>query len=97
VRQTASGSLYRLGLALFDLHSPERCLKRSNEWIFGPEEPYERRGDVDNVVFPCGVTVAPDGDTLHMYYGAADSCIALATGSIRAILDRLDEDDDRTD
>jgi predicted GH43/DUF377 family glycosyl hydrolase len=91
VRQTASGSLYRLGLALFDLDSPERCLIRGDEWVFGPEEPYERRGDVDNVVFPCGTTVAPDGDTLHMYYGAADSSIALATGSIRAILDRLEE------
>jgi beta-1,2-mannobiose phosphorylase / 1,2-beta-oligomannan phosphorylase len=91
VRHTASGSLYRLGLALFDLDSPERCLIRGDEWVFGPEEPYERRGDVDNVVFPCGTTVAPDGDTLHMYYGAADSSIALATGSIRAILDRLEE------
>jgi predicted GH43/DUF377 family glycosyl hydrolase len=89
VRQTASGSLYRLGLALFDLDSPERCLMRGDEWVFGPEEPYERRGDVDNVVFPCGTTVAPDGDTLHMYYGAADSSIALATGSIKAILSRL--------
>jgi predicted GH43/DUF377 family glycosyl hydrolase len=88
VRQTASGSLYRLGLALFDLDNPERCLIRGDEWVFGPEEPYEQRGDVDNVVFPCGTTVAPDGDTLHMYYGAADSSIALATGSIRAILDR---------
>jgi beta-1,2-mannobiose phosphorylase / 1,2-beta-oligomannan phosphorylase len=91
VRQTASGCLYRLGLALFDLNSPERCLKRGDEWVFGPEEPYERRGDVDNVVFPCGTTVAPDGDTLHIYYGAADSSIALATGSIRAILNRLEE------
>jgi predicted GH43/DUF377 family glycosyl hydrolase len=90
VRQTAAGALYRLGLALFDLQVPERCLKRSNEWFFGPEEPYERRGDVDNVVFPCGYTIAPDGDTLHLYYGAADSSIALATGSIRAMLDWLD-------
>ena len=43
-----------LGLALFDLHAPERCLKRGDEWVFGPEEAYEQRGDVDNVVFPCG-------------------------------------------
>ena len=90
VRQTAGGSLYRLGLALFDLQAPERCLKRSNEWIFGPEESYERRGDVDNVVFPCGSTLASDGDTLHLYYGAADTSIAMATGSIRAILDWLE-------
>ena len=95
VRQTASGSLYRLGLALFDLHAPERCLIRGDEWVFGPEEPYERRGDVDNVVFPCGTTVGPDGDTLHLYYGAADSSIALATSSIRAILNRLEENGQR--
>jgi predicted GH43/DUF377 family glycosyl hydrolase len=28
-------------------------------------------------------------DTLNLYYGAADSCIALATGSIREILQWL--------
>ena len=91
VRQNAAGSIYRLGLALFDLQMPERCLKRSDEWIFGPQEVYEKRGDVDNVVFPCGSTLAPDGDTLHLYYGAADTSIAMATGSVRAILEWLDE------
>ncbi len=91
VRQTPSGCIYRLGLALFDLREPERCLKRTDEWVFGPEEIYEQRGDVDHVVFPCGATVAPDGDTLRLYYGAADSNISLATGSIRAMLERLDE------
>jgi predicted GH43/DUF377 family glycosyl hydrolase len=91
VRQTAAGSLYRLGLALFDLHTPESCLKRSDEWIFGPEEPYEQHGDVGYVVFPCGATVAPDGDTIHLYYGAADTSIALATGSVRALLGWLEQ------
>ncbi len=92
VRSTAAGAIYRLGLALFDLQTPERCLKRSDEWIFGPEESYEQRGDVDNVVFPCGSTLAPDGDTLRLYYGAADTSIAMATGSIRTLLDWLDGD-----
>ena len=96
VRITVAGGLYRLGLALFDLHTPERCLKRSDEWVFGPEEPYERHGDVDKVVFPCGCTIAPDGDTLHLYYGAADSSIALATGSVRAILEWLEQSTYRT-
>jgi len=91
VRQTASGSLYRLGLALFDLHAPEHCLARGSEWIFGPEEPYEQHGDVGYVVFPCGYTLASDGDTLHVYYGAADSSIALATGSVRALLEWLEQ------
>ena len=91
VRQTPAGCIYRLGLALFDLQEPGRCLKRGDEWIFVPEERYERRGDVDNVVFPCGYTLASDGDTIHLYYGAADTCIALATGSIRGILNWLYE------
>jgi predicted GH43/DUF377 family glycosyl hydrolase len=91
VRQTAAGSLYRLGLALFDLESPERCLKRGDEWVFGPEEPYEQVGDVGYVTFPCGYTIDADGDTIHMYYGAADSSVALATGSIRTLLDWLEK------
>jgi predicted GH43/DUF377 family glycosyl hydrolase len=92
VRHTPAGCLYRLGLALFDAATPERCLLRGDTWVFGPEEAYERTGDVGNVAFPCGVTVADDGDSLHMYYGGADSCIALATASIRVLLDWLHED-----
>lgn len=91
VRVNASGALYRLGVALFDLADPSLLLKRGDEWIFGPEADYETHGDVANVAFPCGYTIAPDGDTLHLYYGAADTCIALATGSIREILQWLDE------
>ena len=91
VRQTGSSSLYRLGLALFDLHSPECCIKRGDEWMFGPEELYERHGDVDDAVFPCGYTIAPDGDTLKLYYGAADSSVALATSSIQAMLEWLNQ------
>ena len=90
VRQNAAGSLYRLGLALMDRQTPERCLLRGDSWVFGPEAPYERRGDVENVVFPCGFTRDPDGDTLNVYYGAADTSIALATGSIRTMLDWLE-------
>ena len=90
VRQTCAGCLYRLGLALFDLESPETCLIRGDEWVFGAEEEYERVGDVGNVVFPCGHVVAPDGDTLRLYYGGADHCIALATTKISTLLDWLE-------
>jgi predicted GH43/DUF377 family glycosyl hydrolase len=90
VRQTASGCIYRLGLALFDLKTPEKCLARGETWIFGPEETYEREGDVSNVVFPCGYTIDDDRDTLNLYYGAADSRIALARGSISEMLKWLE-------
>jgi predicted GH43/DUF377 family glycosyl hydrolase len=91
VRRTAAGCIYRLGAALFALDQPQVCLLRGNSWMFGPEEPYECRGDVGNVVFPCGYTLGPDGDTLNLYYGAADTSVALCTGSLRALLQWLDE------
>jgi predicted GH43/DUF377 family glycosyl hydrolase len=90
VRRTPSSSIYRLGLALFDLVQPEKCLIRGDSWMFAPEAEYERQGDVQDVVFPCGYTLAADGDTINLYYGAADSSIALAHGSIRALLSWLD-------
>jgi predicted GH43/DUF377 family glycosyl hydrolase len=90
VRQTAGGCLYRLGLALLDLVQPEICLARGDAWIFGPEESYERSGDVGNVAFPCGYTIGPDGDSLRIYYGAADTSIAVATASIADLLRWLD-------
>ncbi|GGJ84475.1 glycosidase [Deinococcus aquiradiocola] len=91
VKTTGSGVLYRNGLALLDLHHPDRCLLRSDPWVFGPRDLSERVGDVDNVVFPCGTTLLPDGDTLRMYYGQADTSIGVATASLRALLDWLKE------
>ncbi|HOK07426.1 MAG TPA: glycosidase [Syntrophales bacterium] len=80
VRYTAGGCIYRLGLALLDLEDPTRLVARSDEWVFAPETPYELTGDVDKVVFPCGWVA--DGDTVRLYYGAADKCLALATAKL---------------
>jgi predicted GH43/DUF377 family glycosyl hydrolase len=52
---------------------------------------------VNDVVFPCGQTIGTDGDTINLYYGAADSCIAMATGSIRGLLTWLDSNGSQTD
>ncbi|MFT9057139.1 MAG: glycosidase [Ethanoligenens sp.] len=86
VRQTASGALYRLGLALLDLENPNKVLRRSDEWIFGPREHYEKEGDVRDVVFPCGWILNKASGKIKMYYGAADTCIALAAASLHDVL-----------
>lgn len=91
VRRTASGSIYRVGLALLDLDCPETVLLRGDRWVFGPVRDYERHGDVENVVFPCGVVVEPGTDLLRIYYGAADTCIGLATARLGELLDWLKE------
>jgi predicted GH43/DUF377 family glycosyl hydrolase len=90
VRTTASGSIYRLGLALVDRDDPTKLVARGNEWVFGPQETYERCGDVPGVVFPCGWVLRDDGDTLHLYYGAADSVVCVAEASLAALLSHLE-------
>ncbi len=85
VRTTASGSIYRLGLALLDLENPARIIRRTDEWIFGPKAHYEREGDVDDVVFPCGWIKRKE--KVFIYYGAADSRICIATADFNELVD----------
>ena len=84
VKGTVSGPIYRVGLALLDLKEPYKVLYRSQEWVFGPQEPYEMAGDVGKVVFPCGWVLLDD--QIILYYGAADTSICAATGSLSQIL-----------
>jgi predicted GH43/DUF377 family glycosyl hydrolase len=87
VRNTANGSIYRVGLALLDLDRPSRCLHRSPDWVLSPTAPYERIGDVPNVVFPSGAIHDADTDQIRLYYGAADTSIALATATLSDVLE----------
>lgn len=89
VRITPAGCIYRLGLALLDLENPAQVIRRGDEWVMGPVESYERLGDVADVVFPCGWTHEAESGELRLYYGAADSSIALATGNTNELLDWL--------
>lgn len=87
VKSMVSGPVYRVGLVLLDRDEPARVLARSEDWVFAPEAPYERTGDVPNVVFPCGAILR--GDEVWMYYGAADSTVCLATAPLRDLLGHL--------
>jgi len=85
VRDTAGGRLYRIGALLLDLDDPEQVRGYTRHFLFGPEEHYERVGDVPNVVFPCGLIVEDDG-SVKMYYGAADTCIGVADAKLEDIV-----------
>lgn len=85
--QTASGHIYRIGMALLDLDDPTVVLRRTDEWVLGPAASYERSGDVNKVVFPTGWVHDGATDTLSVYYGAGDSVVALATAQLEDVLD----------
>jgi len=89
VRETASGSLYRVGLALLDREDPTKVIKRADPWVMGPREDYEYRGDVPGVVFPTGAVMDEEEEKLRIYYGAADSSIGVATANLQDILNYL--------
>jgi predicted GH43/DUF377 family glycosyl hydrolase len=89
VRTTGAGVIYRLGLALLDLEDPARVRARGREWVMSPREEYELIGDVGYVVFPCGQIVDEETGEMRLYYGAADSSIAVAHGNIDEMLDWL--------
>jgi predicted GH43/DUF377 family glycosyl hydrolase len=68
---------YRLSVCLLDLDEPQRVIARPVDFILEPEETWELKGDVPRVVFSAANPVVDD--TVHIYYGAADRLIALAT------------------
>ena len=89
VRTTGAGVIYRLGLALLDLEDPARVRARGREWVMSPREAYELIGDVGYVVFPCGQIVDEETGEMRLYYGAADSSIAVAHANANELLDWL--------
>lgn len=87
VHDTIKGYVYTACAALLDLDNPALEIARLPEPLFKPEEDWELTGYVNNVCFPTGTALF--GDTLYIYYGAADEQIAVASVSIRALIDEL--------
>ena len=70
--------VYRTALAIFDRNDPRKLLWRSERPVFVPELPWEKIGQVPNVVFVEGAALSPDGKHYRFYYGAADKYIGVA-------------------
>lgn len=87
VYRPAGGTYYYVGAMLLDLEEPWRVIGRTNSYILAPEEPYERHGNCDNTVFPCGAIADYEKDQVRLYYGACDNYICLAQGSLSELTD----------
>ncbi|QDV24935.1 Beta-1,4-mannooligosaccharide phosphorylase [Aureliella helgolandensis] len=78
---------YTAGALLLDRHNPAQILARSMSPTMAPTASFETHGFVPNVVFP--TALLDQGDTLAVYYGAADSCVGMAEFSKDAILQSM--------
>ena len=81
------GRTYRAGAALLDLHDPTKVIGHHHEPLFSPTEKWEKKGNVDNVVFPTGAVVFDK--RLYIYYGAADTRIGVVSVDLNELLDEL--------
>ena len=90
----ASIYIYQVGVFLADINDPAQVIARSTCNILEPRTLYELTGQVPNVCFPNGIVVEdfdevgyalPDSE-VKIYYGAADTVLALATTTIEKLL-----------
>ena len=81
---------YCLGAMLADLDQPHRIIARTPQPILKPETDYELNGFYGHVVFTCGATLA--GDTIRVYYGAADTVMAVAELDFNELLQMMNDE-----
>jgi predicted GH43/DUF377 family glycosyl hydrolase len=67
---------YAAGQALLDKNDPTEILQCMDSYFIKPDKPYEISGQVNNVCFVEGL--AQFNDKWFLYYGTADSKIAVA-------------------
>lgn len=91
VIKTCNGFVYRMGCALLDIDKPWKVLKRTKDYILGPEELYEMTGDVPNVVFPCAALTDAKTGRIAIYYGAADTVCGLAFTTVQDLMASMED------
>jgi beta-1,4-mannooligosaccharide/beta-1,4-mannosyl-N-acetylglucosamine phosphorylase len=78
VMETCQGLNYSMGAAILDIDKPWKVKYRAKPYLLSPRTQYECMGDVPNVVFPCAALCDAPTGRIAIYYGAADTVVAMA-------------------
>lgn len=89
VTGTCNGYVYSIGGVILDKNEPSKVKYRCNTFLITPEEWYEERGFVPNVCFPCATIHDAATGRIAIYYGAADSYVAMAFTTLDDIIDYI--------
>lgn len=89
VSTTCNGFVYSFGAAILDIDNPARVRYRTRDYLLTPEKPYETTGFVPNVVFPCANIYDAESGKIAVYYGAADTCTAIAYTQVDELLEYI--------
>ncbi|MDF2842769.1 MAG: glycosylase [Herbinix sp.] len=89
VSGTCNGFVYSIGAALLDLECPSKVLYRTRDYILTPEKTYETVGFVPNVCFPCATLCDAETGRITVYYGAADTYVAVAYTRVEELVEYI--------
>lgn len=91
VQNSCNGFVYSMGGAIVDIDDPSIVKYRCDAFLLTPEDWYETCGNTPNVCFPCATLCDPDTGRIAIYYGAADTYVAVAFTEVNAIVDYIKE------
>lgn len=89
VVNTCNGFVYSFGAAILDIDNPSKVKYRCENYLLTPEKDYEEKGFVPNVCFPCATLQDADTGRIAIYYGAADSYVAMAFTQLDELVDYI--------
>ncbi|MNI74901.1 Beta-1,4-mannooligosaccharide phosphorylase [compost metagenome] len=78
-----------MGGVILDRDEPSKVKYRSRNFVLTPEEWYEERGFVPNVVFPCATLNDAETGRIAIYYGAADTYVGVAYTTVQDIVNYI--------
>ena len=83
---------YSAGAILLDLKNPEKVLARSpvNKPLFEPTHSFEKKGFINNVVFPTGIVPDLNKKDLLIYSGGGDSVITVKKIPLKYIFNNME-------
>ena len=79
---------YTLIAMLLDKNDPTRVLAKSASPLLQCSEDFEKSGFMEDVVFTCGLV--KEAETLNIYYGVCDQCVAVANISLQEVWDNME-------
>jgi beta-1,4-mannooligosaccharide/beta-1,4-mannosyl-N-acetylglucosamine phosphorylase len=94
VSTTCNGFVYSMSAAILDKDEPSKVLYRAGDYLLTPEEPYETTGFVPNVAFPCATLQDAETGRIAIYYGAADTYVAVAYTELNTLVDWIKQHND---
>ena len=93
VQTSCNGFVYSMGAAIMDKDEPWKVLHRADSYLLNPMTDYECVGDVPNVCFPCSTLTDAKTGRIAIYYGGADTVVALAFTTVDETIDFIKKND----